>query len=81
MDSRVRVGFFPGVKGSGVTRVERLNMHPREKEWLLAEWKKRLGCGGAVKDAVIELQGDHRQFVEGELKAKGLNVRRIGSPQ
>jgi translation initiation factor 1 len=31
-----------------------------------------------VKDSVIEIQGDHRDVVIGELEAKGYTVKRAG---
>ncbi len=44
---------------------------------MLRAFKKRLGCGGAVHDDGIELQGDHREFLEKELAAEGYKVRRF----
>ena len=73
----VRLTFGRGAKGSGVTRVERLIMHPTIKDQLLAQLKKRLGCGGAIKDGVLEFQGDHRDKLEKELAAQGYKVRRL----
>jgi translation initiation factor 1 len=61
-----------------MTLVERLPMHPAGKEELLSRFKKRLGAGGAVKDGVLELQGDRRAFVKTELEAAGYKVRLIG---
>ncbi|MDD5657116.1 MAG: translation initiation factor, partial [Elusimicrobia bacterium] len=74
----VRLSFARGAKGSGVTRVERLNLHPTLKEQFLARLKKRLGCGGAVKAGVLEFQGDQRSVLERELSVQGYKVRRIG---
>lgn len=74
----VRLSFQRGGKGSGVTRLERLVMHPALKDQLLARLKKRLGCGGTVKDGVLELQGDRRDFLEAELVAQGYKVKRAG---
>jgi len=74
----VRIQFKRGGKGAGVTTIERLNLHPFEKEEMLARFKKALGIGGTLKDGVLELQGDCRDKVEAELKALGLKVRRIG---
>jgi translation initiation factor 1 len=74
----VRLSFHRNMKGSGMTLVDRLQMHPAGKEELLRGFKKRLGTGGAVKSGVLELQGDHRDFVEADLKAKGYKVKRIG---
>jgi translation initiation factor 1 len=74
----LRLSFSRGAKGSGVTRVERLIMHPTLKERLLSRFKKRLGCGGAIKGGDLELQGDQRDFLEAELKAEGYSVKRVG---
>ncbi len=74
----LRLSFQRGAKGSGVTRVERLIMHPTLKEQLLSQLKKRLGCGGAIKDGNLEFQGDHRDVVEAELVKQGYKVKRIG---
>ena len=74
----VRLSFGRGAKGSGVTKVARLIMHPTIKDQLLAQLKKRLGCGGTVQDGVLEFQGDQRDKVEKELLALGYKVRRIG---
>jgi len=74
----VRISFRSGHKGSGMTLVERLQMHPAGKEELLRKLKKRLGVGGTVKLGALELQGDRRDAVEAELKAAGYKVKRIG---
>ena len=74
----LRLSFQRGAKGSGVTRVERLVLHPTLKEELLSKFKKRFGCGGAIKDGALEIQGDHRDVIEAELKAEGYRVKRIG---
>jgi translation initiation factor 1 len=74
----LRLSFTRSSKGSGVTKVERLVLHPTLKEQLLSKFKKRLGCGGAIKDGAIEIQGDHRDFIEAELIAEGYKVKRIG---
>ena len=74
----LRLSFVHGAKGAGVTRIERLVLHPTLKERLLSSFKKRLGCGGAIKDGALEIQGDHRDFLEAELKAQGYQVKRVG---
>ena len=74
----VRLSFHRGAKGSGVTRVERLIMHPTLKDQLLSSLKKRLGCGGTVKDGSLELQGDRRDVIEAELLKQGYKVKRVG---
>lgn len=74
----VRVSFRKTGKGSGMTFIEKLPMHPAGKEELLTKFKKRLGAGGAVKNGVLEIQGDRREFVKKELEAAGYKVRLIG---
>ena len=77
--NEVRLSFARTSAGSGMTRIERLNLHPRLKEDLLKELKKRFGCGGTVKNGVLELQGDRRDAVELELRTRGYRVKRVGS--
>ena len=74
----VRLSFVRGAKGSGMTLAEGIILHPRLKEELLSGLKKRLGCGGTIKDGALELQGDRRDFLEAELKAQGYKVKRVG---
>jgi translation initiation factor 1 len=74
----LRLSFVRGAKGAGVTRLERLVLHPTLKEELLSRLKKRLGCGGAVKEGILEFQGDHRDFLEVEFKTQGYQIKRVG---
>ncbi|MEK7388909.1 MAG: translation initiation factor [Elusimicrobiota bacterium] len=78
MPEPARLSFQRGAKGSGVTRVERLIMHPTLKEGKLRQWKKTLGCGGTIKEGVLEFQGDHRDQLERMLVEDGFKVKRIG---
>lgn len=71
----VRLRFIVNAKGSGVTRVERLALHPQEKEMLLKKIKKALGCGGTLKDGVLEIQGDKKSRVQTILLQEGYQVR------
>ncbi|MBI5631377.1 MAG: translation initiation factor [Elusimicrobia bacterium] len=74
----LRLRFLRGSKGAGMTRIERLSLHPTLKAELLSRLKKRLACGGAVKEGALEFQGDHRDFLEAEFKAQGYQVKRVG---
>lgn len=71
----VRVRFAKNAKGSGVTVVEKLALHPQGKEDLLKKMKKSLGCGGTVKDGVLELQGDKKAPAARILEKEGYKVR------
>ena len=74
----MRLCFVRGAKGSGVTRLERLVMHPTLKEKALSQLKKHLGCGGTLKDGTFEFQGDHRDKLEKRLLGQGYKVKRVG---
>lgn len=73
-----RISFRRAHKGSGLTLIERLGLDPRGKQDLLRRLKQRLGVGGTIKNGVLEIQGDERDFIEAELKAAGFRVRRVG---
>nr|WP_010130871.1 stress response translation initiation inhibitor YciH [Microbulbifer agarilyticus] len=67
-----------GRKGKGVTCVRGIEGTDSELKLLLAELKKRCGCGGALKDGVIEIQGDKREEIKAVLEAKSYQVKLAG---
>ena len=67
-----------GRKGKGVSCVTGLGLSPGELEDLARRLKQRCGAGGAVKDGVIEIQGDHREVLASELKSLGFRVKLAG---
>jgi len=67
-----------GRKGRVVTAVRGVPLGPDSLVVLAKELKKRCGAGGTVKDGVIEIQGDHRDFLEKELCSRGYTVKSSG---
>ncbi|HCB1533314.1 TPA: stress response translation initiation inhibitor YciH [Citrobacter braakii] len=67
-----------GRKGKGVCLITGIDQDDAEQTKLAAELKKKCGCGGAVKDGVIEIQGDKRDLIKSLLEAKGMKVKLAG---
>ncbi len=67
-----------GRKGSGVCLITGLPSAGTELEKLAKQLKQRCGCGGTVKDGVIEIQGDHRETLLQELTKLGYRVKLAG---
>jgi translation initiation factor 1 len=78
-EARVRVGReVAGRGGKGVSVITGLPLTPAELEELATRLKKLCGAGGAAKDGVIEIQGDHRDRLVTELKKLGYAAKRSG---
>jgi translation initiation factor 1 len=88
-ESRTRVA--PPTPNDGVVRVSRetsgrrgktvtvvRGIPPRELTAVAGDLKRRCGSGGAVKDGVVEIQGDHRPTVVAHLEAQGYIVKLAG---
>ena len=67
-----------GRRGKTVTPIAGVPLRDAELKALAGRLKKRCGVGGAVKDGVIELQGDHVDTVIEMLRADGHTVVRAG---
>ncbi|WP_302796088.1 stress response translation initiation inhibitor YciH [Hafnia paralvei] len=67
-----------GRKGKGVCLITGLDIDDAELQKLAAELKKKCGRGGAVKEGVIEIQGDKRDLLKQLLEAKGHKVKLAG---
>jgi translation initiation factor 1 len=78
-DGIVRVSrITKGRKGKGVTVITGLDRPPVELKDLARQLKRLCGSGGTVKNGTIEIQGDHRDRLVADLKARGYTVRRAG---
>lgn len=75
-DGVVRVRYEKsGRKGKGVTMISGLPLNQADLEQVSREFKKRFGAGGTVHGGVIEVQGDRRDQITGELKNRGYTVK------
>jgi len=78
-DSIVRVSRqTKGRRGKAVTVITGVPLTSAELKRLARELKAKCGSGGTVKDGVIEIQGDCREKLMDELKAKGWEVKLAG---
>jgi translation initiation factor 1 len=78
-DGIVRVRLeSKGRKGKSVTTITGLLLDGEGLKKLAGELKTMCGAGGAVKDGVIEIQGDHTAAVMTELKKRGFTAKRAG---
>jgi translation initiation factor 1 len=69
------------VKGRGggtVIVISGIPLSAPEIKELAGVLKKKCGCGGTVKEGVIEIQGDHRDLLVAELQARGFKVKLAG---
>lgn len=67
-----------GRKGKGVTTVTGAAETDKTLKALCGELKKICGCGGSVKNGIIEIQGDNRNKIKAALEKKGLQVKFAG---
>mgnify|MGYP002397607903 CR=1 FL=1 len=67
-----------GRKGAGVSLVTGVPLAETELKTLAKELKQKCGCGGTVKDGVIEIQGDKRDLLVDLLQAKGFKAKKAG---
>ncbi len=67
-----------GRKGAGVTLLRGLPLADDALKALAKRLKAQCGVGGAVKEGVIELQGDQRSKVQALLEAEGYQVKLAG---
>ncbi|HEY1888952.1 MAG TPA: stress response translation initiation inhibitor YciH [Steroidobacteraceae bacterium] len=77
--ARVRVGReVAGRGGKTVSVISGLPLATANLEALASRLKKLCGAGGAVRDGVIEIQGEHRDRLVAELRRLGYDAKRSG---
>ena len=64
--------------GKSVTVIEGLRMAQEDRVALLKQLKTGLGTGGTVKEASLEIQGDHCDAVMEALEKMGYRPKRSG---
>ncbi len=67
-----------GRRGKTVTTVSGIPLSDAALRELSGELKRLCGTGGAAKDGVIEIQGDHRDRLVAALEERGYTVKRAG---
>jgi len=67
-----------GRGGKEVTVVEHLELPAPQREAWLKALKNALGCGGAVEDDTLVLQGDQRERLPALLEARGVRKVTVG---
>ncbi len=78
-DGIVRVALDrKGRGGKAVTLVMGVPGEPADVASLGQSLRKLCGAGGAVKDDIIEVQGDHRERIVARLTELGYKVKRAG---
>jgi translation initiation factor 1 len=79
MDGVVRIRReTSGRKGKAVTTISGVPRVEAELKVLLKKLKQGCGSGGAVKEGVIEIQGDHREKLKTLLEKEGFTVKLAG---
>jgi len=74
----IRLRLDRRASGRVVTVVTGLPGPLAETTALARHLKAACGAGGTFKDGALELQGDHRDRVEDELRRRGLKFKRSG---
>ncbi len=67
-----------GRGGKTVTVIMNLQLTVDDRKGLATHLKKACGVGGAVKEGVIEIQGDHRDKIAAELQKLGYKTKFVG---
>ncbi|MDP3815615.1 translation initiation factor Sui1 [Pseudomonas sp.] len=67
-----------GRGGKTVTTVSGVPLAEEPLKELASVLKKRCGCGGSLKDGVIEIQGEHVELLLEELLKRGYKAKKSG---
>ena len=67
-----------GRGGKTVTTISGVPLAGEPLKELASALKKRCGTGGALKDGVIEIQGEHVELLIAELEKRGFKAKKSG---
>ncbi len=67
-----------GRKGKGVMLVSGIDPEQHDLKQLAKTVKSKMGQGGAVKEGVLEIQGDDREKLKAILESQGFKVKLAG---
>lgn len=67
-----------GRGGKTVTTISGVPLAEEPLKDLASVLKKRCGCGGSLKDGVIEIQGNHVELLLAELIKQGFKAKKSG---
>lgn len=67
-----------GRKGNAATTISGVPLAEVELKALAKKLKQSCGSGGSVKNAIIEIQGDHREKLQDLLTKEGYTVKLAG---
>lgn len=67
-----------GRGGKTVTTITGLALNQVELQAVLKDFKRVCGAGGAIKDGILEIQGDHCELVLRELDRRSIKAKRAG---
>ncbi len=67
-----------GRGGKTVTTISGVPLALDALQELSSALKKRCGCGGSLKDGVIEIQGEHVELLIAELIKRGFKAKKSG---
>ncbi len=67
-----------GRGGKTVTTITGVPLPLEALKELVSTLKRRCGTGGALKDGIIEIQGDHVELLLGELIRQGFKAKKSG---
>lgn len=67
-----------GRGGKTVTLIKNLTLTEDDLKTLTKALKQACGAGGAIKDGIIEIQGEHREKIAETLRSLGYKVKIAG---